>query len=109
MQVKDQYASGVAARVLPDSGEAGTFSEVPAWREVGRMATVVWRLPGAGYSIEWHDFVARRELDWARSFHPGGIELCLNLEGEGFVQCGTGNAWPFHRTRPASTAVMPNR
>ncbi|HPY29154.1 MAG TPA: helix-turn-helix domain-containing protein [Verrucomicrobiota bacterium] len=95
MQVKDQHASGVAARVLPDSGEAGTFSEVPAWREVGTgWQPLHGGFRGAGYSIEWHDFMARRELDWARSFHPGGIELCLNLEGEGFVQ-GNGERLTF--------------
>ena len=40
---------------------------------------------GAGYSIEWHDFIAKREFDWAASFHPGSVELCLNLDGHGFV------------------------
>lgn len=42
---------------------------------------------GAGFSVEWHDFFARREIDWAASFHPGCVELCLNLEGTGFVEC----------------------
>ena len=42
---------------------------------------------GAGYSIEWHDFFAKREFDWAASFHPGCVELCLNLDGHGFVEC----------------------
>jgi AraC-like DNA-binding protein len=36
--------------------------------------------------MEWHDFYARRELDWAASFHPGCVELCLNLDGHGFVE-----------------------
>lgn len=34
-----------------------------------------------GFSFEWHDFQLDQELDWARSFHPGSIELCLNLGG----------------------------
>lgn len=38
---------------------------------------------GAGVSFEWHDFKTREAFDWGRSFHPGSIEVCLNLEGEG--------------------------
>ena len=49
---------------------------------------------GVGYSIEWHDFLAKREFDWAASFHPGCIELCLNLEGHGFV-AGQGDRAEF--------------
>jgi hypothetical protein len=41
---------------------------------------------GEGYSIEWHDFHVKREFDWAASFHPGCVELCLNLDGAGFVE-----------------------
>jgi AraC-like DNA-binding protein len=33
-----------------------------------------------GFSVEWHDFAAARELGWAQSFHPRSLELCLNLE-----------------------------
>jgi AraC-like DNA-binding protein len=49
---------------------------------------------GLGFSIEWHDFFAKREVDWAASFHPGCIELCLNLDGHGFVE-GRGNRTEF--------------
>lgn len=35
-----------------------------------------------GFSFEWHDFKTHDELDWARSFHPGSLELCLNLDGQ---------------------------
>jgi AraC-like DNA-binding protein len=45
---------------------------------------------GAGYSIEWHDFFAKREFDWGASFHPGCVELCLNLDGHGFVEALNG-------------------
>ncbi len=80
---------------MPDSNskitrpaEAG-FTEANAWRDVG----VGWQplfgsFRGVGYSIEWHDFQAKREFDWAASFHPGCVELCLNLEGHGFVEGG---------------------
>lgn len=65
------------------------FSEAPAWRSVGAG----WRpLFGSftemGFSFEWHEFVSGKELDWAASFHPGSVELCLNLEGIGRIEAG---------------------
>jgi AraC-like DNA-binding protein len=42
-----------------------------------------------GYSIEWHDFTAEVAFDWSPSFHPGGVEICLNLAGRGRVRGGT--------------------
>lgn len=41
-----------------------------------------------GYSIEWHDFQAQADLDWAKSFHASSLEICLNLAGHGQVQAG---------------------
>lgn len=63
------------------------FSEANAWKSVGPG----WcQLSGGfgdhGYSVEWHDFMVDRELDWSRSFHPGGLELCLNLTGRAEVR-----------------------
>jgi AraC-like DNA-binding protein len=62
----------------------------PAQPEAGAWDAVRkgWRLLYGGFSalgvsIEWHDFFARRELDWGRSFHPGSVELCLNFAGSG--------------------------
>lgn len=71
------------------------FSEAGAWRDVG----VGWQplfgsFRGVGYSIEWHDFEAKGEFDWAASFHPGCVELCLNLNGSGFV-AGRGGKTEF--------------
>jgi AraC-like DNA-binding protein len=65
---------------------APAFTERPAWRAIGDG----WRhlhgsVRGAGVSFEWHDFMAREEFEWGRSFHPGSVEVCLNLEGEGHV------------------------
>jgi AraC-like DNA-binding protein len=62
-------------------------AEQGAWSSVHRG----WRqLYGdfnrLGVSIEWHDFQTARPIDWARSFHPGSIEFCLNLEGRGKVR-----------------------
>lgn len=66
---------------------APVFSEVGAWRDVGAgWQKLFGSFRGVGYSIEWHDFVAKREFDWAPSFHPDCVELCLNLDGKGFVE-----------------------
>ena len=68
--------------------EAAVFTEAEAWRDVGKgWQPLFGSFRGAGYSIEWHDFFAKRELDWAASFHPDCVELCLNLAGHGFVEC----------------------
>ncbi|MBI2947808.1 MAG: helix-turn-helix transcriptional regulator [Verrucomicrobia bacterium] len=65
------------------------FSEASAWRDVGGgWQPLFGRFRGAGFSIEWHDFYAKHELDWAASFHPDCVELCLNLDGQGFVEGG---------------------
>lgn len=64
------------------------FTEVDAWRDVGKgWQPLFGSFHGAGYSIEWHDFFAKREFDWAASFHPGCVEICLNLAGHGVVEC----------------------
>ena len=65
------------------------FSEVPAWKTVG----VGWRplfghFRELGFSFEWHDFHCAQELDWSRSFHPGSVELCLNLAGRAMLRDG---------------------
>jgi AraC-like DNA-binding protein len=66
---------------------AALFTEADAWRDVGKgWQPLFGSFHGAGYSIEWHDFFAKREFDWGASFHPGCVELCLNLEGHGFVE-----------------------
>lgn len=71
------------------------FSEAGAWRDVGAgWQKLFGSFRGTGYSIEWHDFQAKREFDWASSFHPDCVELCLNLDGKGFVE-GNGNRAEF--------------
>ena len=65
----------------------GPFTEADAWRDVGKgWQPLFGNFHGAGYSIEWHDFYAKREFDWGASFHPGCVELCLNLDGHGYVE-----------------------
>lgn len=70
----------------PESGAPAVFTEQPAWHSVGEG----WRhlhgsMLGSGVSFEWHDFQADHELDWGRSFHPGSVEVCMNIEGAGRV------------------------
>ena len=68
-------------------GGSRDFSEVNAWRDVGAgWQRLFGSFHGVGYSIEWHDFRAKREFDWATSFHQDCVELCLNLDGNGFVE-----------------------
>jgi AraC-like DNA-binding protein len=74
-------------QIESEPGVAHAFTERPAWLAVGDG----WRhlhgsVAHAGVSFEWHDFkTAGAEFDWGKSFHPGSIEVCLNLEGNGQV------------------------
>ncbi len=94
------------------TGERGSFTEAPAWRDVGRgWQPLFGSFQGTGFSIEWHDFFARKELDWSASFHPSCVELCLNLEGNGFVESGgaraefaPGSVGFYHRAKDLLTA-----
>jgi AraC family transcriptional regulator len=70
-----------------------TFGEAEAWHAVGQG----WRqlfgsFQNLGVSFEWHDFLLDEGLDWSRSFHPGSIEICLNLTGHGTVESDGGRA-----------------
>lgn len=70
-----------APRALPD--RAAAFSEAPAWQSVGSgWRPLFGNFRALGFSFEWHEFTAEQELDWAQSFHPGSVELCLNLDGQ---------------------------
>jgi AraC-like DNA-binding protein len=66
-----------------------SFTEKEAWRAVGsgwRPLHGSWR--EQGYSVEWHDFETEKDLDWSPSFHPGSVEICLNVMGRGKVRAG---------------------
>lgn len=84
---------------MPDAGQpripltpqttCPLFVEAHAWLGVGAG----WRpLFGShrdfGFCFEWHDFTPKQEFDWSRSFHPGCLELCLNLDGVGALHDG---------------------
>jgi len=72
--------------VAPDP----VFAEAPAWRAVaGGWRPLFGNFRDVGFSFEWHDFHCDATLDWGRSFHPGGVELCLNLNGPAAVSDGS--------------------
>jgi AraC family transcriptional regulator len=81
--------------VLPNQPAAPTarptpaFSEASAWQTVGEgWQPLQGSFRNLGFSVEWHDFSTKLDLDWASSFHPGSVEICLNLDGRGEVQGG---------------------
>jgi len=77
---------GSTGQTFEQSIEPG-FTETSAWQGIGTgWQQLYGNFQKLGYSIEWHDFVAHRELDWSRSFHPTGLEICLNLSGSAQVQ-----------------------
>ncbi len=77
-----------SAAPLGGNNRTRSFSEIEAWRAIGAGWT---HLHGSfqdlGFSFEWHDFTTGEPLDWAKSFHPGSLEICLNLSGRGNVVC----------------------
>jgi len=75
------------SRKSPRARSRLDFSEMDVWKPFGHG----WRkLHGsfrhAGYSVEWHDFTSALPLDWSRTFHPGSLEICLNLSGHADVR-----------------------
>ncbi|MBM3846814.1 MAG: helix-turn-helix transcriptional regulator [Verrucomicrobia bacterium] len=78
-----------ALEQTPQPSRSLSWEETRLWHRPG----VLWRqLHGSihelGVSFEWHEFQLSERLDWARSFHPGTLELCLNLQGRGTVVSG---------------------
>jgi AraC-like DNA-binding protein len=69
------------------------FREVETWRPFGNAWSQLFgNFREQGLSFEWHAFTASRPFNWAHSFHPRSVELCLNLAGDGVVGDGTGEA-----------------
>ena len=53
-------------------------------------ANAAWRqlaggLSRQGFSFEWQELQASAALNWAHSFHPASVEICLNLQGAAWV------------------------
>ena len=54
-----------------------------------------------GWSFEWHDFEPATRVEWGKSFHPRGLEVCLNLSGTGWVATKKGET----EVRPESAGL----
>ncbi len=68
------------------SAEAALY-EAPAWNDIeGIWRQIYGSFPEQGLSIEWHDFFNAEELNWAQSFHPCSMEICLNFCGQAYLQ-----------------------
>jgi AraC-like DNA-binding protein len=81
------------AAPLPERGAWAIFPN--GWRQL------YGSFPSLGFSIEYHDLRAAGPVDWAKSFHPHSLEICINLEGRGQLQAG-GRSWEIG---PAQFAV----
>jgi AraC family transcriptional regulator len=92
---------------------ASSFAEAPAWQTVAEgWRPLYGNFRDLGFSFEWHDFQLTSELNWARSFHPGSIELCLNLSGAALLNDGLNrlalgprNLAFYHAGQPLLTAI----
>ncbi len=51
-----------------------------------------------GLSIEQHDFISSKPIDWGRSFHDESVELCLNISGQGVVKADSAESLYVDRT-----------
>ena len=88
MQSNRRTAPAAKLRSAPSSAPL-PFTEAGAWSGVGAgWRPLFGNFRKLGFSFEWHDFRCAQELDWSRSFHPGGVELCLNLGGSGTLDDG---------------------
>ena len=86
MVVPKPVKQPVETREDAEFATAPAFTERPVWNAIGEG----WRhlhgsVRGAGVSFEWHDFKTHGEFDWGKSFHPGSVEVCLNLAGQGNI------------------------
>jgi AraC-like DNA-binding protein len=73
-----------------DAPPTPSFAEAPAWRTVSHgWQPLFGNFRDLGFSFEWHNFTCVEPLDWSQSFHPGSVELCLNLSGEAALSDGT--------------------
>jgi AraC family transcriptional regulator len=76
----------MSGTIKSQPGGGAGFTERPVWSRFGSG----WRplhgsVVDSGVSFEWHDFKTHEAFDWGQSFHPGSVEICLNIEGEGKV------------------------
>ncbi len=79
-----------------------TFTERPFWAALpGAWHPLCGSFSGMGWSFEWHDFESATRVEWGKSFHPQGLEVCLNLAGTGRLVTRKGEL----DVRPESAAL----
>lgn len=84
---------------MSQSHPSNSSSQAPVGDSpIGPNEPELWRQHGAewrqlygnfrelGVSFEWHQFESAQELNWASSFHPESLEVCLNLQGKGTLR-----------------------
>ena len=84
----DSIQRNSTARARP-ANRSGAF-EAPFWNGIG----AAWRqlaggMDATGFSFEYHEWESGPAVDWSNSFHPQSVEICLNLEGAGWVAAGS--------------------
>jgi AraC family transcriptional regulator len=83
LRAKIAASSPPADRPSPAPATA-SFSEARVWETLpGGWRPIYGNFRQLGFSIEWHDFNCTKALEWDRSFHPDGVEICLNVAGTG--------------------------
>ncbi len=88
--------------------------EAALWRGAGaRWRQLFGDFNRLGVSFEWHEIPAEKEVDWAPSFHPDSLELCLNLSGTGDVSAPAGRLklgpWTAGFYRQGRTGLIARR
>jgi AraC-like DNA-binding protein len=79
----------LAEAEAPPASVPPPFAEAPAWKAIGPgWRPLFGNYRELGFSFEWQEFKAAKEFDWGKSFHPGSVELCLNLEGRAKLTVG---------------------
>lgn len=80
-------ASSEPTDPLPDRAVL-VRGEQPFWGSAGaRWRQLAGDFATLGFSFEWHEWHAASPLQWSESFHPDSVEICLNIEGTGWVAC----------------------
>lgn len=65
------------------------WSEIPAWSKAAVWRPLGGSFHGEGFSLEWHDLNPGQRVNWADTFHPRSVEVCLNLKGSATVGAGS--------------------
>ena len=101
------------ASAVPGSAAPAVFGEAEAWQAIGQgWRPLFGNFKDLGFSFEWHDFETKEPLEWSRSFHPGSVELCLNVTGQAQINEGGQNVSVgprtvlfYHQSDPPLSAI----